>query len=290
MAWRHWFSPHPDTHKKAHLLSLEALAAYIFLFLALQFSFHLVNLVKPGVLGTTSHISKEEVIRLTNMERAKLGLSPVLENSALDQAATAKAANMFAENYWAHFSPSGKDPWGFMNNTGYRFTFAGENLAKNFDDNQAVVTAWMHSPSHKENMVNSKYRDIGVAVEDGVLNGQKTTLVVQMFGTTEILAAANSTPSVNVAGQAHLVSQTQVSQPLVAAANQNEQQVLINPYVVSKSFGLAIVAFVLILLLVDYVVLRRRGVFRLTSHHLAHMAILSVAGTTLLLSSPGAIL
>lgn len=296
MALHNWFLPHKETHKKAHLLSLEALAAYIFLFLALQFSFHIVNLVKPGVLGIVSSIQKEDVIRLTNVERQKLGLGTVVENGALDKAAEAKAQNMFAENYWAHFSPSGKDPWGFILSAGYRFTFAGENLAKNFSDNQSVVTAWMNSPSHRENMVNGKYKDIGVAVLDGTLNGQNTTLVVQMFGTTENLASTPSTPpTVNVGGQEHTLSATELggNQPLVASlgtGQQSSQKVLVNPYMVSKSFGLTLVSLVLILLLIDFVVLKRRGVFRIASHHLAHMAVLTVAAAALLTANSGSIL
>lgn len=290
MALHHWFIPHPDTHKKAHLLSLDALGAYIFLFLLLQVGLHVINIVRPGVLGTTSSITKEEVIRLTNIERQKLSLGAVSENTALDSAAEAKAQNMFAENYWAHFSPSGKDPWGFMKTAGYRFSFAGENLAKNFSDNQSVVTAWMNSPSHKENMVNTRYKDIGVAVEDGVLNGQHTTLVVQMFGTTENLAAAP--PTINIEGQQHTVGEQQVDQSpqSVASASKETPKVLVDPYVVTKSFGMGLISLVLILLLVDFIVLRRRGVFRIASHHLAHMAVLGVAAATLLSSGPGSIL
>ncbi len=296
MALHHWFIPHKETHKKAHFLSLEAFAAYIFLFLALQFSFHVINLVKPGVLGITSSIEKQDVIRLTNIERQKLGLPTVVENQVLDKAAEAKAQNMFAENYWAHFSPSGKDPWSFILGAGYKFSFAGENLAKNFSDSQSVVTAWMNSPSHRENVVNGKYKDIGVAVLDGTLNGQNTTLVVQMFGTTENLAnLPSSPPTVNVGGTNHTLSVSQLEgiKPLATSLGteqQSSQKVLVNQYMVSKSFGLALISLVLVLLLVDFIVLKRRGVFRIASHHLAHMVVLGVAAATLLTANPGSIL
>jgi len=278
MTLHKWFLPHKDTHKKAHLLSWEALLIYVLLFVLLQVSFSVLGNIAPGILGTSSSIQKQRIIELTNIERAKLGLALVSENQTLDRAAEAKAANMFAENYWAHFAPSGKSPWDFMIRAGYRFVFAGENLAKNFSNSDDVVVAWMNSPSHRENIINGKYRDIGIAVEDGVLSGQSTTLVVQMFGTTDNLALA-------VAEQPEI---TRI--PAVASLNTTSEKVLVDPFKVTKSIGLSLISFIVILLLVDMIVLRRRGVLRISSHHLAHMAVLSVAGAAILTASPGNIL
>lgn len=277
--WRNFFLPHQDTHKKAHLISWEGIAIYILLFILLRVGFSIFGYMKPGVLGTTSNITVEQVIELTNLERQKLGLTPLSENSELDQAAAKKAQNMFSENYWAHFAPSGKTPWDFITGSGYRFSFAGENLAKNFQKSDDVVKAWMNSPTHKENLLNSKYRDIGIAVEDGVLNGQRTTLVVQMFGTTNGLAAgqparAPSSSSVNVSG----ITNTAVPLPLF------------DPFVVSKIVTIGLLGLVLMLLAVDLIVIKKRGVFRIASNHLAHMAILSVALAAVFSSGKGSIL
>ena len=290
MTLHKWFLPHKDTHKKAHLLNWEALLIYVLLFVLLQVSFSIIGNIAPGVLGTSSSIQKQKIIELTNIERAKLGLSPVTENQTLSRAAEAKAANMFEENYWAHFAPSGKSPWDFMTRAGYRFAFAGENLAKNFSNSDDVVIAWMNSPSHRENIVNGKYQDIGIAVEDGILSGQQTTLVVQMFGTTNSLALA---PSNNQKPEGEIVTQQPETTriPVVASLNTtSEAKTLVDPFKVSKSVGLSIISLIVILLLVDMIVLRRRGVLRISSHHLAHMAILSVAGAAILTTSPGSIL
>ena len=290
MTLHKWFLPHRDTHKKAHLLNWEALLIYVLLFVLLQVSFSIIGNIAPGVLGTSSSIQKQKIIELTNIERAKSGLSPVTENQTLSRAAEAKAANMFEENYWAHFAPSGKSPWDFMTRAGYRFAFAGENLAKNFSNSDDVVVAWMNSPSHRENIVNGKYQDIGIAVEDGILSGQQTTLVVQMFGTTNSLALAptnNQKPEVEIATQQPEITRI----PVVASLNtSSEVKTLVDPFKVSKSVGLSLISLIVILLLVDMIVLRRRGVFRISSHHLAHMAILSVAGAAILTTSPGSIL
>lgn len=282
--------PHKDTHKKAHLISWEGILIYILLFIFLQVGFSIVSYAKPGILGISSQISVQQVIELTNKEREKQGLSPVSENEALDQAAQLKAQNMFEENYWAHFAPSGKTPWDFILGTGYKFSFAGENLAKNFYSSDEVVKAWMASPTHKDNLLNSKYQDIGIAVVEGVLNGQKTTLVVQMFGTTSSIFPQ---PAFSSAGKETQVPKQQYLQApqLVASVQKQEQpKPLIDPYLASKTVSLTLIFLIVTLLLVDFVVLKRRGVFRIASSRIAHMAILSVAAATLLTSSPGVIL
>lgn len=289
--WQNWFLPHKDTHKKAHLISWEGLVIYVLIFILLQVSFSIINYTKPGVLGISGNIDQKKLIELTNIERQKKGLSPVSENDALDQAAALKAQNMFQENYWAHFAPSGKTPWDFILGTGYKFTVAGENLAKNFSSSDDVVAAWMASPTHRDNLLNSKYQDIGIAVEEGVLNGQKTILVVQEFGSTQVIAAK---PTVEVQGkQIEVPKQDLVNKPALALAiieTKPNTNVLIDPYLISKVAGFSVIILITILLTIDVWVLKKRGVFRITSHHIAHMALLSLAAGSLLVASPGAIL
>lgn len=264
---------------------------YVLLFILLQVSFSIVNFVKPGVLGVTSNVEYRKLIELTNKEREKVGLPPVSENSALKEAARMKASNMFSENYWSHFAPSGKSPWDFILGSGYKFSFAGENLAKNFYNSEDVVVAWMNSQTHKENILNPKYNDIGIAVVEGMLDGQQTTLVVQMFGTTQALAAG---PEVNVSGENHQIEKEEYeSKPLLVASVQTPHltsKPTIDPYQASKTFGLLVIAFIAALIVIDLIVLRRRGIFRVSSHRWAHLAFLSAAATAVFVNKPGAIL
>ncbi len=292
MTWQkihHWFIPHKDTHQKAKLISWEGLLIYVLLFILLQVGFSIVSYTKPGILGISSNIDQKKLINLTNIERAKKGLPVLVENEALDKAAQLKAENMFAENYWAHFAPSGKTPWDFILGAGYRFTFAGENLAKNFYSSDEVVTAWMNSPTHRDNLLNSNYKDIGIAVAEGVLNGQQTTLVVQEFGTTAILAGK---PAVNVQGKQLSVSTRDLNtKPELALAETTKlSNALIDPYIFTKYAGVSLIGFMGLLLGLDLLILYRRGVFRISSNHIAHLSILSIAAASLLLSSPGSIL
>ena len=290
MAFRNWFLPHPDTHKKAHLISWEGLIIYVLLFILLQVGFSVIGYTKPGILGITGNVEQKRLIELTNKERQKNGLPQLSENMALNKAAALKAQNMFSENYWAHFAPSGKSPWDFILGAGYKFTFAGENLAKNFSSSDDIVKAWMDSPTHRDNLLNSKYQDIGIAVEEGILNGQKTILVVQEFGSTSNLAAK---PSLDVQGQTIEVPPADYnSKPELALAAQTIQSVkpLFDPYQVYKTAGFSIIVLITALLTLDFWILRKRGVFRFSSHHIAHMAILSLAAGGLIVLSPGQIL
>ncbi len=291
MAFHKWFIPHKDTHSKAHLISWEAILVYILLFMLLQVGFSITGYVKPGVLGINANIDQKKLIDLTNVERQKKGLTPVVENEALNKAAKLKAENMFEENYWAHFAPSGKTPWDFILGSGYKFTLAGENLAKNFYTSEEVVAAWMASPTHRDNLLNSNYKDIGMAVVEGVLNGQKTTLIVQEFATTEFIARK---PAVELEGkQISVPDQDLVANtPLVESASKTltYEKTLIDPYQFSKIAGFSVIAFIATLLALDIWVLKRRGVFRLSSHHVAHMSLLSLAAGSLYLAGPGAVL
>ncbi len=294
MKLSHFFLPHPHTHKKAHLLSIQALVIYIFLFITLQFSFSWISTSVPGVLGIAANIDKQEVIRLTNLEREKNGLGPVNENAKLNSAAEEKAKNMFEENYWAHYSPSGKDPWGFFARAGYKFSFAGENLARNFYNSEDVVAAWMASPTHRENIVNKNYKEIGVGVVNGVLDGVETTLVVQEFGTpvesVAQLPSPTAVPQTEITPEAEKIAPVVLKEVAVAGQKQIQTNVLIDPFMTMKVFGFSIIGFLILLLMIDFYIIKRRGVFRLSSHHIPHLSALSVAAGCLYNLEPGTIL
>lgn len=298
--WSHLFIPHPQTHQKAHLLSVKALLFYVVFFLFLHFAFTTLPKYQPGILGITSGVDQKELVRLTNEERKKQGLSELSEDSRLNQAAYQKALNMFEEDYWAHYSPSGKDPWGFIQGSGYKFSYAGENLARNFYASDEVVVAWMNSPTHRDNIVNSHYTNIGIAVVEGVLKGQKTILVVQEFGRPvsglaeapvsgdSVPATGSSVPVANVGGS-NITPQTQT---LVASVQKSKELTpastfSIDPFLLTKVAGMGLIAFLIILIAVDLYIMRRRMIYRVATRHLPQMAVMSVAGSALWNSSAG---
>ncbi len=182
------FIPNKKNNYKALLLRKIAILSYSVLLIFVN-SF-------GGFLGINeaqaSTITAGNIISLTNQERVAWGLNTLQTNSQLSAAALAKANDMFEKQYWDHFGPNGESPWQFIRAAGYNYVYAGENLAKGFKTAEGVHEAWMASPTHKANIISGNYKDIGVAVVEGVLLGKQTTLVVQMFGnlTTEVFGVA----------------------------------------------------------------------------------------------------
>ncbi len=124
------------------------------------------------------------LVSLTNSERSKNGLGSLSVNSALTAAASAKANDMLAKNYFAHTSPDGRTPWDFIHAAGYNYTYAGENLAIGYSSASELMSAWMASATHRENILNSNFREIGIAVVAGKYDGVDTIIVAQEFGAT----------------------------------------------------------------------------------------------------------
>jgi hypothetical protein len=129
-------------------------------------------------------VTSSELVDMANQERINRGLEPLKINDKLIQAAQQKAQDMIKNNYFAHTSPLGTSPWYWFDRVGYNYVAAGENLAKNFTDSKYLHTAWMNSPSHRDNILNSKYQEVGIAVIEGKIDGQDTVLAVQLFGKT----------------------------------------------------------------------------------------------------------
>jgi uncharacterized protein YkwD len=182
--------PQKENEYRPHLIRLHGLVAVLVIALLAQVFYGFVTTGHWSVLGRTSNIETSQLLTDTNAERIAAGVGEVHLNEDLSQAAFLKAQNMFAEQYWAHVSPSGTQPWKWFGDVGYNYSYAGENLAKNYPTAQATVDAWMNSPTHRENVLNDHYVDIGFAVVDGELNGQNTTLVVALYGAPVTVAAA----------------------------------------------------------------------------------------------------
>jgi hypothetical protein len=187
---KHWFVPHKHNDHRPHLIRMHGLAIMAMLIVGVQAAALASQpaatraLVHGSVLGYASDITPVDLLTLTNQQRAAAGLPALRLDSRLNQSAALKAGNMFAENYWAHVSPSGIQPWHWFAQAGYPYTYAGENLAKDFDTSAGVMQGWMNSPGHKANVLNVNYTDVGFAVQNGALVGNETTLVVAHYGST----------------------------------------------------------------------------------------------------------
>lgn len=134
------------------------------------------------VPALASEINSDSIIKLVNESRRAQGLNELTENEKLDQVAEDKVNDMIKNNYFAHTSPAGVSPWHWFEKNNYDYRYAGENLAINFLSVETEHKAWMDSPTHRKNILNSKYSEIGVAVAAGEINGQTSIIAVQEFG------------------------------------------------------------------------------------------------------------
>lgn len=138
------------------------------------------------------------LVDLTNTDRTSNNLHELTVNPTLTAIAQAKANDMAEKGYFAHKSPEGRDPWYWFKQGGYVFTYAGENLAVDFSDSADVERAWMNSPTHRANLLNTRFTEIGIATAVGTFEGHTTTFVVQEFGTPARTTTAQAVTSTTV--------------------------------------------------------------------------------------------
>ncbi len=119
---------------------------------------------------------------LTNQNRQSQNLAVLTVNPLLNKVAELKAQDMAEKEYFAHVSPEGKEPWYWFKQVGYKYEYAGENLAIDFTDSQDVTLAWMNSPTHRENIVKNAYTEMGTGIATGTFEGNPTIFVAQVYG------------------------------------------------------------------------------------------------------------
>lgn len=124
---------------------------------------------------SNAQISTSTVFYSTNIDRCQVGDKPLQYNAQLATAAQEKADQMASESYFGHISPQGQGVWGTIRQSGYDYFYAGENLAYSFTNNLDLNQAWLNSPSHKENILATRYMDVGI--------GMHGPFVVVVFGT-----------------------------------------------------------------------------------------------------------
>lgn len=140
---------------------------------------------RSSVFEALSSVYASVLVNLTNKNRASANLSELKVNPVLEKAAQMKADDMAAKGYFSHNTPDGKTPWYWFEQAGYKYEYAGENLAVNFEDSDDIETAWMNSPKHFTNIMNNKFIEIGIATSTGIYKGREAIFVVQLFGKPE---------------------------------------------------------------------------------------------------------
>ena len=180
---KHWFIPHEGNNHQPHALRPKALKAYAYILISAKIASAVLLFVAFPNQAQYAAFTANTIVSLTNQSRAENKLGALTTNSKLAQAALNKAKDMFARDYFAHTTPDGKRFWTWIDSTGYDYILAGENLAIDFTTPESAHSALMASPTHRENILNNRYKEIGVAVLTGKMDGEETTLLVEMFGT-----------------------------------------------------------------------------------------------------------
>lgn len=276
----HLFIPHSGNNHRAKLLHKSSLLVYILMLLTIQGIISTLEKTHPSILGIATNISVERLLEKTNQKRQDAGFRPLKISPELSKAAEEKAKDMFKKNYWSHHSPDGLSPWDFILKSNYHYLYAGENLAKDFQTSDGVVDAWIASPSHKANIMRPEYEDIGFAIINGTLNGEETTLVVQMFGTRPVGQIADQGSSRQTLGET-----------VPRLSSLAEQRIpLFNSLITSRIVSLTFALFLFTVFITDGIYLWKSRVFRHSSHTLAHLLFLGSFIGFFWITSLGAIL
>ena len=122
---------------------------------------------------------RQRVVTLTNNRRRNHGCNNLSQNDALNRAAQTHTRKMANRNTLSHQLPGEPSLGTRVRRAGYNWTMVAENVAAGYTTPEAVVRAWMNSSGHRRNILNCRYRHIGVgyAVSDG-----GTPYWTQVFG------------------------------------------------------------------------------------------------------------
>lgn len=151
--------------------------------------FETVLFVMIGMGGAASthasDITVESVRSQINFQREVRGIKPLRDDTRLDRASLNKSNDMIAKDYFEHYA-YGMTPWKFITDQNYNYLYAGENLAMDFQTPEGMVRAWMNSPSHRKNILNPDFDDMGIGIVKGEYSDSKgshqTIIVTNMFG------------------------------------------------------------------------------------------------------------
>jgi uncharacterized protein YkwD len=122
----------------------------------------------------------QEIVDLTNQARAAAGAPSLIASPALMTAAQLHSRDMARLNLMSHDLhgiplATLTDRAAYVN---YHYQRLGENIAFNQADAASVVSSWMNSPPHRENMLDHTFTQIGVGVARNQLGEPYYTMML----------------------------------------------------------------------------------------------------------------
>ncbi len=200
-ALKKYFIPHAENKYHPHFLHAKRALAYSTFFIwikaflvGLVLAIPLPAFVAPDVLSG----EQARLVQLTNTLRARENREPLVVRPLLNRSSALKADDMAVQQYFSHNGPDDHNLKFFLKAAGYGYRTAGENLAMGFFSADEVLSAWVKSPTHYKNLIDSEYLELGTSMVAGLYNNIPTAYAVAHFGTPPITApsAASSTPVV----------------------------------------------------------------------------------------------
>ncbi len=176
-------------------------------FWALATSLLVVGIFLCPKTVVASEITSERIIELTNKERNKKDLDRIKVDKSLTKAANNKALFLKEHDLFKH-STAEKNFSDWVVETGYAYSYVGENLALDFSSSEDIIEAWMNSPSHKKNLLYPEYQEIGMAVVEmeNEYQSHSSVLVVQVFATP--IKGEKNNPTKSESEEESIVSST----------------------------------------------------------------------------------
>ena len=129
-------------------------------------------------------LTPANIVWYTNQYRIQHHLPTLTQRKALNESAKAKTTNMLLYQYFDHTQPGSTIGFDhFIDDQNYTFIKVGENLAMgDFSTSKEVVDAWMKSPTHRANILDTTYTEIGVSIQEGTIKGKQVVMITQHFG------------------------------------------------------------------------------------------------------------
>lgn len=266
---KNYFIPNKHNKYDPHIFQTKKMLSVFVITLVIALLASLGNIVLTTT-GLLASIQSAFLVDLANQDRNQENVSVLSVNPILVEAAQKKANDMAEKSYFAHTSPEGVTPWFWFREVGYDYVYAGENLAVNFTETVDVHEAWLASPTHRQNILDRRFTEIGIATAEGFYKGRKATFVVQMFGKPRFATAATnaltipqtvpitvSGPSLEISPADTLVQGVSVDgDQLGSFASETNilERVLVSPLSVSEIVLSAVIIFLIIILIIRIVI------------------------------------
>lgn len=169
------------------------LVLFTMMILTVNFTIGVSSEASVSAAGAENEINITNLLREHNLERIRNNLKPLRLNNNLVASANEKANIMVVSQCWSHYCPENTPPWQYIENHGYDYRLAGENLAEGFFDVEVVMRAWLNSETHKENILKPEYEEIGFGIVRGNFKGLEDNLIVVVhFGTQDPTVLVNT--------------------------------------------------------------------------------------------------